>query len=117
MGKHSRAEEGRLALVFLAVSLIIAAVVVLRHDTNSVAALMTVPLAVALMLTGILAGAWTGAWMCDWLAEHRAEHRSKRRAGRWPKGRVVRAHAGVWLETGALAGFAVTIAVIFRNFI
>lgn len=97
MRKHSRAEEGHLAAVFLAGSLIIAVAMSLRHDTSSASSLMTFLLSVTLLLTCILAGAWSGAWIGDLRAIH--------------------GDTGKWAEAGALAGFSVAIVVIFRNFI
>ena len=97
MFKHSRREEAHLAAIFSAGSLIIAVFMLLRHDTNHYAALVTLLFSVSLLLTGILAGAWSGAWLGDL--------------------RGVRRNPEIWIDTGALVGFALAALVIFRAFI
>ena len=94
MTKYTRREEAHLAAIFSAGSLIIAILMSLRHDTNHYAALVTLLFSVSLLLTSILAGAWTGAWLSD-----------LRGAIRNPE---------KWVDTGALAGFALAALVIFR---
>ncbi len=97
MFNHSRREEARLAAIFSAGSLIIAILMWLRQDTNHYAALVTLLFSVSLLLTGILAGAWTGAWLGDLRTIHRKPE--------------------IWIDTGALAGFALAVLVIVGSFI
>lgn len=96
MTKYTRREEAHLAAIFLAGSLIIAVLVSLRHDTNHLAALVTLLFAVSLFLTCILAGAWSGAWLSDLRGAHGNPEK--------------------WIDTGALAGFTLAALVIFRAF-
>ena len=97
MLKYSRGEEARLAAIFSAGSLIIAVLLLLRRDTDHLAALVTLLFSVALFLTCILAGAWSGAWLGDLRGVHRKPE--------------------IWIDTGALAGFALAVIVIAGKFI
>ena len=97
MFKYSRGEEARLAAIFSAGSLIIAVLISLRQDTDHLAALVTLLFSVALFLTCILAGAWSGAWLGDLRASHGKPE--------------------IWIDTGALAGFALAVFVIVGKFV
>ncbi len=97
MFKHSRREEAHLAAIFSAGSLVIAILMWLRHDTNHYAALVTALFSVSLLMTCILAGAWTGAWLGDL--------------------RTIHGKPEIWIDTGALAGFALAVFVILGKFV
>ncbi len=97
MTNFTRREEAYLAAIFSAGSLVIAVLILLRHDTDHLAALVTLLFSVSLFLTSILAGAWGGAWLHDFRASH----------GR-PE---------IWIDGGALAGFALEVIVIAGKFV
>jgi len=91
MIKHTTHEEGTLAAIFLAGSLLLAIVVSLVHSGNHYSALVTVVVSIALFVTSLLAGAWTGAWIGD----HRGGNGER------------------WLEGGALVGFLMAVPIVF----
>lgn len=97
MTNFSRREEAYLAAIFSAGSLIIAVLILLRRDTDHLAALVTLLFSVSLFLTCILAGAWSGAWLHDL--------------------RASRGRPEIWIDGGALAGFALAVVVIAGKFV